>query len=246
MAPSKASTLLYAVSSVAILGADRAMILYHKDTETMIYDVHTHHLPSTPGEAIVQLTPDTPTLLPGHLYSVGLHPWNIRDDWHTQMAKLLVMALHTHVLMIGETGLDKKNSPASMEVQMEVFREHVHLSELIRKPLIVHCVKAFDELLSIRKEMKATLPWVIHGFRGGVEQWQQLTRAGLLVSIGKHYDPTLIKELAPSQLLIESDDTTELDTIYNNVSSDTGFSVTDLRQHVANNTYHLLSSHHTA
>ena len=211
----------------------------------MIYDVHTHHLPSTPGEAIVQLTPDAFTLQPGHFYSVGLHPWDIREDWRTQMGKLLVMALHTHVLMIGEAGLDKKNSPAPMEVQMEVFREHVRLSELIRKPLIVHCVKAFDELLSIRKEMKPTLPWIIHGFRGGVEQWQQLTRAGLLVSIGKHYDTTLIKELAPSQLLIESDDTTELDTIYNLVSTDTSISTSDLRQHVANNTYHLLPSHHT-
>lgn len=211
----------------------------------MIYDVHTHHLPSTPGEAIVQLTPDDFNLQPGHFYSVGLHPWDIRDDWRTQMGKLLVMTLHAHVLMIGEAGLDKKNSPAPMEVQMEVFREHVRLSELIRKPLIVHCVKAFDELLSIRKEMKPTLPWIIHGFRGGVEQWQQLTRAGLLVSIGKHYDTTLIKELAPSQLLIESDDTTELDTIYNLVSTDTSISTSDLRQHVANNTYHLLPSHHT-
>ena len=212
----------------------------------MIYDVHTHHLPSTPGEAIVQLTPDAFTLQPGHFYSVGLHPWDIRDDWRTQMGKLLVMSLHTHVLMIGEAGLDKKNSPAPMEVQMGVFREHVRLSELIRKPLIVHCVKAFDELLSIRKEMKATLPWVIHGFRGGIEQWQQLTRAGLLVSIGKHYDTTLIKELTPAQLLIESDDTTELDSIYNLVSTDTGFSVSELQQHVADNTYRLLSSHHTA
>ena len=212
----------------------------------MIYDVHTHHLPSTPGEAIVQLTPDAFTLQPGHFYSVGLHPWDIRDDWRTQMGKLLVMTLHTHVLMIGEAGLDKKNSPAPMEVQMEVFREHVRLSELIRKPLIVHCVKAFDELLSIRKEMKATLPWVIHGFRGGIEQWQQLTRAGLIVSIGKHYDTTLIKELTPAQLLIESDDTTELGSIYNLVSTDTGFSASELQQHVADNTYRLLSSHHTA
>lgn len=212
----------------------------------MIYDVHTHHLPSTPGEAIVQLTPDAFTLQPGHFYSVGLHPWDIRDDWRTQMGKLLVMTLHTHVLMIGEAGLDKKNSPAPMEVQMEVFREHVRLSELIRKPLIVHCVKAFDELLSIRKEMKATLPWVIHGFRGGIEQWQQLTRAGLIVSIGKHYDATLIKELTPAHLLIESDDTTELGSIYNLVSTDTGFSASELQQHVADNTYRLLSSHHTA
>ena len=206
----------------------------------MIYDIHTHHHPAVPGTAIVQLTPDAFSPLPEHFYSVGLHPWDISNDWRTQMAKLLVMALHTHVLMIGETGLDKKNSPASMETQLEVFREHIRLSELIRKPLIIRCVKAFDELLAIRKETKATLPWIVHGFRGGVEQWQQLSRAGLHVSLGKHYDTELIKQLPLYQLLLESDDTTELDTVYDRASHDTGISIPELRAHVGNNLLRLL------
>lgn len=206
----------------------------------MIYDIHTHHHPAAPGTAVVQLTPDAFSPLPEHFYSVGLHPWDISNDWRTQMAKLLVMALHTHVLMIGETGLDKKNSPASMETQLEVFREHIRLSELIRKPLIIHCVKAFDELLAIRKETKATLPWIVHGFRGGVEQWQQLSRAGLHVSLGKHYDTELIKHLPLHQLLLESDDTTELNNVYDRASHDTGISIPELRAHVGNNLLRLL------
>lgn len=206
----------------------------------MIHDIHTHHHPTTPGTAIVQLTPDAFSPQPEHFYSVGLHPWTIGDDWRTQMAGLLVMALHTHVLMIGEAGLDKKNGSAPMETQMEVFREHVRLSELIRKPLIVHCVKAFDELLAIRKETKATLPWVIHGFRGGVEQWRQLSRAGMHVSLGKHYDEELIKQLPPELLLLESDDTTELDTVYSRASHDTGIPIPELSTHVGNNLLQLL------
>ena len=206
----------------------------------MIYDIHTHHHPAVPGTAVVQLTPDAFSPLPEHFYSVGLHPWDISNDWRTQMAKLLVMALHTHVLMIGETGLDKKNSPASMETQLEVFREHIRLSELIRKPLIIHCVKAFDELLATRKETKATLPWIVHGFRGGVEQWQQLSRAGLHVSLGKHYDTEFIKHLPLHQLLLESDDTTELNTVYDRASHDTGISIPELRAHIGNNLLRLL------
>lgn len=206
----------------------------------MIYDIHTHHHPAVPGTAVVQLTPDAFSPLSEHFYSVGLHPWDISNDWRTQMAKLLVMALYTHVLMIGETGLDKKNSPASMETQLEVFREHIRLSELIRKPLIIHCVKAFDELLATRKETKATLPWIVHGFRGGVEQWQQLSRAGLHVSLGKHYDTELIKHLPLHQLLLESDDTTELNTVYDRASHDTGISIPELRAHVGNNLLRLL------
>ena len=206
----------------------------------MICDLHTHHHPATPGTAIVQLTPDAFSPLPGHLYSVGLHPWDIRDDWRTQMAKLLVMALHPQVVMIGEAGLDKINGNAPMEVQTAVFREHIRLSELLRKPLIIHCVKAIDELIAIRKELKPTLPWVIHGYRGGIEQWQQLTRAGLHVSIGKHYDTALIGQLTPHHLLLESDDTTELDTVYDLASHDTGISNSTLQQYVDANIRHLL------
>lgn len=242
MAPSKDYTLLYVASSVVIPGAALATILYPKHLYVMIYDIHTHHHPTTPGEAIVQLTPEAFYPRPGHLYSVGLHPWDVRDDWRTQMAKLLVMALHPQVAMIGEAGIDKKNGMASIEAQIEVFREHVRLSELVRKPLIIHCVKAFDEILSIRKEMKATLPWVIHGFRGGIEQWQQLTRAGLHMSIGVHHAPSLIREIPLADLLIESDEHDNMEMIYNLVKESTGLNVPFLKRHVSDNIHRLVTT----
>ena len=209
----------------------------------MIFDIHTHHHPATPGEAIVQLTPDGFYPQRGHFYSVGLHPWNIGDDWRMQAGKLLLMALHPQVVMIGETGIDKKNGAATIEQQLEVFREHVRLSELIRKPLIVHCVKGVDEILSVRKEMKATLPWVIHGFRGGVELWGQLCRAGLYVSIGLRHNPSLINEVPLSSLLLESDEQETIDATYNLVQECIGVDESMLRYHVATNIHHLLTSH---
>lgn len=208
----------------------------------MIYDIHTHQHPITPGEAIVQLTPEAFHPKPEHYYSVGLHPWDICSDWRILMAKVAVMALHTHVLMIGETGLDKINCNAPIELQMEVFREHIRLSELIRKPLIVHCVKAVDELIAIRKESKATQPWIIHGFRGGIEQWQQLTRAGLHISIGRYHNAELIKSLSPQQFLLESDNFDCINTIYDLASESTGMAVLEIKQHVATNIHHLLTS----
>lgn len=209
----------------------------------MIYDIHTHHHPNNPGEAIVQFTPDTFAPQLGHLYSVGLHPWEIRADWRVQMARMLVIALHPQVAMIGEAGMDKKNGAAPLEQQIEVFREHVRLSELVRKPLIVHCVKAIDELLAIRKEMKATLPWVFHGFRGGVEQWKQLTRAGIYVSIGECHDRALLKEIPLTQLFLESDVTGDITTTYRLVSEGTGINSSTLVQHVATNIHTLLTAH---
>ena len=207
-----------------------------------IYDIHTHHLPGETGTAIVQLTPEDICLRPEHRYSVGLHPWDITSDWRVQMAKLHVMALHPQVLMIGEAGIDKVHSSAPLELQIEVMREHIQLSELVRKPLIIHCVKGVDELLALRKEAHATLPWILHGYRGGVEQWHQLSRAGIWISIGLHYNEQLIHTLPTDQLLIESDDTTAIDSIYEQIATATGFEVSALRHHVSDNIHHILDS----
>ena len=210
-----------------------------------IYDIHTHHHPDEPGTAIVQLMPDSFTPHPNHYYSVGLHPWYITDDWRIQMSKLYIMAQHQQVVMIGEAGIDKKNSPASLELQIEVFREHVQLSQLLHKPLIIHCVKAFDELFAIRRESKATLPWILHGFRGGIEQWQQLSRAGIFVSIGQYYNTDLIHQIPLSALLLESDDYHSISTVYERVSKDIGTDTEDIYHQVKNNIYHLLEQGYT-
>lgn len=205
-----------------------------------ISDIHTHQHPSVAGTAIVQLTPDTFAPRPGHYYSVGIHPWEITGDWHVQAAKLAVMALHPQVVMIGETGMDKRNTPIPLELQQEVFVSHVRLSELLRKPLIVHCVKAVDELLALRTATKATLPWVLHGFRGGVEQWRQLSRAGIAVSLGMHYDANLLRELFPLDLLLESDDNHDINAVYAKAGADAAINGQALRQCVSVNIERLL------
>lgn len=206
-----------------------------------IYDIHTHHHPHEAGTAIVQLTSADMHLRPEHRYSVGLHPWDISSDWRVQMAKLHVMALHPQVLMIGEAGIDKVHGNAPLELQIEVMREHIQLSELVRKPLIIHCVKGVDEILALRKETHATLPWILHGYRGGVEQWRQLSRAGIWVSVGLHYNEQLIHTLTTDHLLIESDDTTVLDSIYRQVATDTSIEVATLQHHVSTNIHHILA-----
>ena len=207
-----------------------------------IRDLHTHHHPAEPGTSIVQLSLTDFIPYSGHYYSVGVHPWYITDDCRVQMAKLAVLALHPQVVMIGEAGIDKKNGSAPLELQIEIFRQHIALSEMLSKPLIVHCVKAVDELLAIRNETKATQPWILHGFRGGVEQWRQLSRAGILVSLGAHYNADLIRQIPLSQLLLESDDSHDIDSIYEQVANDINVNISELRTHVGSHIRQLIES----
>lgn len=127
--------------------------------------------------------------------SVGIHPWHINDDWHDAIDRISDLATHDEVWAIGECGLDKLRGP-HMDVQIDVMRAHISLAENVGKPLVIHCVKAFDQLLQLHKETaewcKATKrepqPWVIHGFRGKPEQAKQLVAKGLYMSFGHQYN----------------------------------------------------------
>lgn len=126
--------------------------------------------------------------------SVGLHPWKVGEKWQDDFMQVRAAAMRDDVWAIGECGLDKVRGVA-LPVQMEVLRAHITLAEEMQKPMVIHCVRAFDELLALRKEVehqyrkagKVPQPWVVHGFRGKPEQAQQIMAKGLLVSFGHHY-----------------------------------------------------------
>ena len=127
--------------------------------------------------------------------SVGLHPWKVDEDWQEAFALIREVAIRPDVWAIGECGLDKARGEA-LTLQIEAFRAHIALSEELQKPLLVHCVRAFDELLLLRRELEAAgkkegrepQSWVIHGFRGKPQQAKQLMTKGMLLSFGHQYN----------------------------------------------------------
>ena len=75
-----------------------------------------------------------------------------------------------------------------MDKQLEVFKGQIELSEREEKPLIIHCVKAIDGLLRLRRDLHPKMPWMFHGFRGKPQQLRSLLAAGFYVSFGFHYN----------------------------------------------------------
>ena len=90
-----------------------------------------------------------------------------------------------HVCFIGECGLDKIVS-TDFEEQKRVFRAQIIMAEEFKKPLVVHCVKAYNEVLEIRNEFHPTMPWIMHGYNGSVEQTIQMAEKGILFSFGEN------------------------------------------------------------
>ena len=85
---------------------------------------------------------------------------------------------------IGECGLDRA-CDSDFELQREVFIKQIELSEQYHKPLIIHAVRSYPDIISIWKEMKPNQPWIIHGFNGNEHSAEQLLRHdGIYLSLG--------------------------------------------------------------
>lgn len=185
------------------------------------YDIHTH-LPSVHSEdiAIVNtiIREDCKLSLPVSCCSVGIHPWyiyNVRE----QLSCLELMVSAANVVAIGEAGLDKL-SETPLDIQSDVFAMQAALAERSGKPLIIHCVKAWDELIMQRKSMKPCVPWIIHGFRGNGILAQQLLKQGFFLSFGEYFNQQALQAAWSNRLFVETDDAAiDIRSVYRKIAS---------------------------
>jgi len=122
-----------------------------------------------------------------NLYSIGIHPWNTNalELSNKEISKILEFHLgKKNCVALGECGLDKLKG-ADFKKQIELFKLQLELAEKYNKPVIIHCVKAFNELIILRKKFINGV-WISHGFRGKKELALSLERNNINLSFGTH------------------------------------------------------------
>ena len=123
-------------------------------------------------------------------YSIGIHPWNVSQQSLSKLSQILRFSDSQILKAIGECGLDKvwsgKRRTGDFEMQKEIFIKQIELSEKYYKPLIIHAVRTYPDIIAIRKETKAKQPWIIHGFQGKEQSTEQLLKhTGIYLSLGE-------------------------------------------------------------
>ncbi|MBO6077902.1 MAG: TatD family hydrolase [Bacteroidaceae bacterium] len=174
-------------------------------------------LPEIPGTALVCIGCGPIPQEQGHFYSAGLHPWDVTGSDEEQFRALEKLLAQPQVLAVGECGFDRLKGP-SHELQEKAFIRQFELSENLGKPMILHVVRDFDTVIRLKKELKPTQKWLIHGFRGGSEQMEQLHRSGLEVSFGLKYNPESLKIIPSDRLFLETDGKGSIDTLVQEIS----------------------------
>ena len=157
-------------------------------------NIHTHHLSKDRGVFLFNNRFGTSTgsvtndLYLDNYFSVGIHPWDA--DLKTSLSELENTIQHQNCLAIGECGLDKITD-IDLELQKKVFISQLELAVKFQKPVIIHCVKAFDELIEICSPYHSKIPLIIHGFNKSVQLAKQLINKGFYLSLN---DSVLKKE----------------------------------------------------
>lgn len=176
------------------------------------YDIHTHKPKELLEDciSITSLYKDFESVEKIKYCSIGMHPrylYNYMQDFST----LELRALYPNVLAIGECGLDKL-SEVDMELQKTIFIHHLQLANTVSKPLIVHCVRAYDEILKIFKTYPPQIPVIFHGFNKKDPIAAKLLKQGYYLSFGAsliHDNFNVLhtfKNIDPGRLFLETDD----------------------------------------
>lgn len=199
----------------------------------MYIDIHTH---STERGDNVTCIINSNDITHAGLYSTGLHPWDIGEGWQNLFAQVEHNATHASVVAIGECGIDKLTK-SNITLQKEVFEAHIHLAEKVKKPLIIHCVKAQEEIIALHRLTRPTQPWIIHGFRGKPQQAKQLIREDFYLSYGEFFNEESLAATPLNRLLIESDTSLlSIEDIYKKVAKALNLDIESLISIIENNT----------
>lgn len=198
-------------------------------------DIHTHH--AAPQPHISCIVSSGTTAAPCNVpCSVGIHPWYIATAWEEDMREVCNAARRKNVVAIGECGIDKLKSPADITLQTEILASHARLAEECGKPLILHCVKAQEEIIRQHRSIAPKQAWIIHGFRGKPLQAQQLLHEGFYLSFGAQYNSDSLAITPIDRLFIESDTApTSIEEIYRAVAACRGTSIEQLASSIVQN-----------
>ncbi|MDD2550285.1 MAG: TatD family hydrolase [Bacteroidales bacterium] len=212
----------------------------------MVYiDFHTHNTLQTDGDIIAVNsygTDELHTIDFENFFTVGIHPWNAgAEQLDKYLARIMDYTNNPKMIGIGEVGLDKIREP-SIDIQQKVFIEQLNIAYHTQKPVTIHCVKAWDELLATKAKYSDKLLWAIHGFNGSHQLAKQLVDKGFYLSVGSsilNEQTKLQSALAHiplNRLFLETDTSTVgIRAIYEAVSTRLDISIKNIKQQIINN-----------
>lgn len=208
------------------------------------FDIHTHFPTGDPALVEMEnLRFGQSASGRARFCSAGLHPWFL-EKVHLEAALqwLEVQAALPATRAIGEAGLDKVCG-TDWALQEQAFRACIERSERVGKPLLIHCVKAYNEVIQLKKQLNPAQNWIFHGFNKHPDTAAMLLRAGCFLSFGNailqegNHSAEALQRMPDDRFFLETDDAEEVGIvrIYEQAALLRGVDVECLKRQVAEN-----------
>lgn len=171
-------------------------------------------------------------------FSAGLHPKDIDENFEYNLKIIEKMANEKQCIAIGECGLDSL-ALADDNLQEKVFEWHIKLANQLRKPIIIHCVRRFSQILHYKKLAKT--PFIIHGYNKKKSIVKDLLDAGCYISFGHAIlsSPTIqniVKNIPLDKIFLETDDKIiDIQLIYEKVAELKSISIENIKLQINSN-----------
>jgi TatD DNase family protein len=204
-------------------------------------NLHTHQFSNNSEviEVINQYPWEFDVSIP--IYSVGIHPWYIDENRLAADLDCIAEKLQlAPCLALGECGLDKRID-IPLTIQMSVFRKQLEIVKLTNKPVVLHCVAAYEEIIAIKNEMKIENPMIIHGFSKNIHVAQSLLNNGFYLSFGKYLmrnqELEKVLKFAPENKILFETDTIEesIHIVYEKAAAVKEISIAEMKAIVFDN-----------
>lgn len=150
------------------------------------FNFHTHKC--TNQADVLELVNQYPQKFDASIpfYSIGIHPWYIvADRVEADLAIIESKVQEKKCLALGECGLDRRIA-IPLELQQMVFEKQLLLAQKYNKPVVIHCVAAFQEVMDTKNRLNISVPMIIHGYSKKAQLAKQLLDNGFYISFGKY------------------------------------------------------------
>ena len=209
------------------------------------FNLHTHK--STNQVNVVELVNQYPQEFDAAIpyYSIGIHPWYIvEDSVENDLAIIESKLKEPNCLAIGECGLDKRIE-IPMELQKMVFEKQLLLAQKYNKPVVIHCVAAFQEVIEIKKRLEISVPMIIHGFSKNEQVAKQLVDNGFYLSFGKYLLQSrslgtalemVFKSIPDNRIFLETDTVEDgIEKVYDLAAEIKGIPILEMQEIISSN-----------
>jgi TatD DNase family protein len=117
--------------------------------------------------------------------AVGYHPHETKTACLEDLTALEKLLAHPKVVAIGEVGLDYFHEHSPRDIQTKLLQTFLGWYEKYRKPIIIHCRDAYEDLLNILKgHTQASYRGVLHCYSSDAPTMKKYLDLGFSVAFG--------------------------------------------------------------